>query len=60
MSGQCKCVTCDYCHGSGTVRVRDDSQPEGWDLDTCDECSGGIVEECDYCRDAREMEQGEL
>lgn len=60
MSDQCRCVTCDCCHGSGTVRVRDDSQPEGWDLDQCDECHGGISEECDYCRNQRDLDEDNL
>ena len=39
----CRCERCSFCCGRGNIRVDDHSQPEGWDLETCDQCSGGIV-----------------
>jgi hypothetical protein len=45
----CRCERCSFCCGRGNIRVDDHSQPEGWDLETCDQCSGGIVEVCDRC-----------
>lgn len=51
----CHCVSCSWCGGSGTIyidmaghvvrsTVDDTDSPE-----SCDECSGGIVETCDRC-----------
>ena len=57
----CTCTPGSMCRGLGTMRVDEPSQPSGWDLETCDECSGsGIVEECDYCHDAREADEEQL
>lgn len=60
----CTCVTCSLCRGTGNIRVDDRSQPEGFDLESCDQCNGGIVEVCDRCilldemyQDAQEHEE---
>jgi DnaJ-class molecular chaperone len=56
----CTCIICGECHGSGTVRVDDWSQPEGFDLETCDECRGsGMSEICQECYDWREEQFGD-
>lgn len=45
----CSCEPCGFCRGTGNIRVPDLSMPEGWDLEPCDQCNGGIVEVCDRC-----------
>ena len=55
----CRCVLCGECNGTGNVRIDDWSQPEGYDLDTCDGCRGGIVEVCDRCQLLDELEPEE-
>jgi hypothetical protein len=48
----CSCVICGECNGSGFHRVDDWTQPEGYDLETCEECRGsGICELCEECRE---------
>lgn len=64
----CRCVRCEACGGSGTVyydiggryigrsRIDDLCEPE-----SCDMCSGGIVDECDRCvalNDYDELQEG--
>lgn len=51
----CSCIRCAACGGSGQVRVGDPIM--GYDLESCDECSGsGITETCDRCRFLMEAE----
>ena len=53
----CVCVRCPACHGKGTQRIDDWSQPEGYDLETCAECQGaGITETCDRCHWLEDMD----
>lgn len=48
----CRCVPCGTCRGTGSIQVDDPTQPEGWDLETCDECCGsGLAESCERCVD---------
>lgn len=54
----CTCTTCPECFGSATVRRPDRTSPDGYELETCEECNGsGIVEECDHCRTLREEDE---
>jgi hypothetical protein len=54
----CTCVTCSICGGTGTIRIPDLVLGPGYDdLDMCDNCDSGIVEECDYCLDQRERDE---
>jgi hypothetical protein len=53
----CRCIHCEFCRGTGNIRVDDLSQPEGWDLEPCDQCSGGIVDVCDRCALLEDMVQ---
>lgn len=43
----CKCERCTVCHGTGHDLY------DG--MDECTECSDGIIEVCDRCRDLEEM-----
>ena len=60
----CKCVNCPECQGTGTVWISFGGQYLGKhrcddldDSETCDYCGGsGIVEICDDCQEALEME----
>ena len=59
----CKCVHCDYCNGTGNIRVGYD--PMGRmcpafgddldDLESCDQCNGGITETCERCMEMEEL-----
>lgn len=50
----CRCVRCDWCHGSGWVLDRESWS--GCETETCEECGGsGIVETCDRCQLLTEM-----
>ena len=52
----CQCKPCSICHGTGNIRLDcrngrltaflDDS----YDLEPCDQCSGGIAEMCERCQ----------
>lgn len=61
----CQCVHCDWCHGTGNIRVSYDApgrMSEGFgddmdDLEPCDQCHGGITEVCDRCREMEELDQ---
>ena len=46
----CRCEHCALCRGTGNVRVSDLTQPEGFDLEPCDQCYGGISDICDRCQ----------
>jgi hypothetical protein len=61
----CKCVACDWCHGNGTIRVNydplgrlipDSGIDDLSELETCDQCHGGIVEVCERCMEIEEIE----
>ena len=61
VSDQCRCVSCDFCHGAGTVHVYGRYSIDGTEREECEECYGsGISEECDYCRDQRELDEDAL
>jgi DnaJ-class molecular chaperone len=54
----CTCTPCGDCHGSGNVRRPDRHSPDGYELESCEECNGsGITSECDYCHDQRERDE---
>jgi hypothetical protein len=46
----CTCEPCGLCRGTGNLRVTDLTQPEGYDLEPCDQCWGGIVDVCERCQ----------
>jgi hypothetical protein len=60
----CECVSCADCGGSGNVCVDAFSGryigahpvDDFYDLTPCDNCHGGIVEQCDRCSELRELE----
>jgi len=52
----CKCVNCDWCHGSGHVWITGNGEivrnrcDDDGDLYPCPECNGsGLAEECEEC-----------
>jgi len=51
----CACVFCGSCNGSGHIQADDNSQPEGWSLETCEECNGGVSEVCERCLEIEEL-----
>ena len=51
----CTCVLCGDCNGTGDIQVDDKFQPEGWDLETCEQCDGGISEVCERCLELDEI-----
>lgn len=58
----CACVPCDFCDGNGTYRIDLHGKPtkaidDLYELEYCDECRGGIVEDCERCIELRELEQ---
>jgi hypothetical protein len=62
----CMCVSCAECRGTGNVAVNYDGLgrfesygafDDSYDLETCDSCSGGIVEMCERCMEMEELEQ---
>lgn len=67
MSDKCTCVNCPDCDGYGHVWYSFSGEYLGShrsdDLDEmrgCDNCGGmGISEECDYCREQRELAESE-
>ena len=44
----CTCVPCGYCNGTGNIQ-------ESWDLETCEQCDGGISEVCERCLELDEL-----
>jgi DnaJ-class molecular chaperone len=55
----CRCETCSACRGEGAYKIDDRSQPEGFDLEFCDYCSGGVSEVCDRCQAMEDLEHQE-
>ena len=62
MSCKCECVRCGVCDGKGTLYYDSfgGTEPRAYrvddldEMDYCDQCHGGIVEICDFCRDMDE------
>jgi hypothetical protein len=60
----CCCVSCSVCGGTGNIRVRYDAlgrMSEGYgddldDLEPCDQCHGGVTEECERCIELNELD----
>lgn len=44
----CKCVSCSTCRGTGRLWLPNSFEAD--DSIACDECDGGITEECDRCQ----------
>ena len=56
----CKCVYCDACYGSGSIRVFFGrvSIDDLANLEECPSCNGrAITEVCDRCQQLEEWEQ---
>jgi DnaJ-class molecular chaperone len=49
----CGCTVCRSCSGTGNIAVDDPMASEGWDLETCPDCGGRGVDECDQCAQER-------
>ena len=59
----CECVSCPNCRGLGTIRVdfRTGLPSEGMDdldeLEYCENCRGGVIETCQRCSEAQQLEE---
>lgn len=53
----CTCVECSICKGTGEIVLSDGLGHYDRETEPCDNCSRGIVEECDYCLDQRERDE---
>lgn len=53
----CSCVMCSICGGTGDIRLSDGLGHYDTETDPCDNCSHGVVEECDYCLNRREQDE---
>jgi hypothetical protein len=57
----CTCTCCDLCGGTGNIRVDHFTglPSRGCDdmdeLETCDQCSGGVLETCERCLEMQEL-----
>jgi hypothetical protein len=63
MGMNCRCIKCDFCHGTGHMWIGlngkiSQYRPDLGTLEPCDECVGGIVQICDECMDFQEAEFG--
>jgi hypothetical protein len=63
----CQCVTCPECRGTGNVFFsfggRHYLGSSRWDdldeMETCDNCRGGIIQKCDRCGELDELYEQE-
>lgn len=60
---ECACVSCAFCDGRGHIYISLSGQIRRYrtddleDTDTCPDCRGsGVIEVCDTCAEAEEME----
>lgn len=60
----CKCVSCPDCNGKGNIpvdmfsgRPLDYICDDFFELEPCDQCHGGIIELCERCGEAQELEE---
>jgi len=53
---RCTCVTCSICGGLGSIDLPSRDAIDGYALEPCEDCTHGIVEECDYCMEQRELD----
>lgn len=54
LAEKCTCERCGFCHGRGEIRIGTGQFDE--EDETCEWCSGGIIEVCSRCELLEEME----